>query len=136
MPGADVLLDVNHVHLLVEVTPWPPKPLSDEQLLQRVRAISSPMAVAILHKELKEAREKLTAGLVQEEFIEKIHARYTYRMHDLSEFMKGVMQRFTQWFNGKHKRSGTLWEQRFKSVIDYAPLHPCCLPFPPPEMVG
>ena len=49
--------------------------------------------------------------------MEKIHARYTYRMHDLSEFMKGVMQRFTQWFNGKHKRSGTLWERRFKSVV-------------------
>ncbi len=29
-----------------------------------------------------------------------------------------------QWFNGKHKRSGTLREQRFKSVIaehDYQP---------------
>ena len=38
-------------------------------------------------------------------------------MHDLSEFMKGVMQRFTQWFNGKQKRSGTLWERRFKSVV-------------------
>ncbi len=31
--------------------------------------------------------------------------------------MKGVMQRFTQWHNGKHKRSGTLWERRFKSVV-------------------
>ena len=107
----------NHVHLLVEVTPWPPEPLTEEQLLERYRAISSPMAVSILRKELKEAREKLAAGLVDEAFIEKIHARYTYRMHDLSEFMKGVMQRFTQWYNGKHKRSGTLWERRFKSVI-------------------
>ena len=107
----------NHVHLLVEVTPWPPEPLTDEQLLERVRAISSPMAVKILRNELKEARDKLAVGLVNEEFIEKIHARYTYRMHDLSEFMKGVMQRFTQWFNGRHKRSGTLWERRFKSVV-------------------
>jgi hypothetical protein len=46
-----------------------------------------------------------------------IHARYTYRMHDLSEFMKGLMQRFTQWFNGVHERSGTLWERAFKSVV-------------------
>ncbi|MFU8894079.1 MAG: hypothetical protein ACNA8L_10660 [Luteolibacter sp.] len=38
-------------------------------------------------------------------------------MHDLSEFMKGVIQRFTQWYNDKHKRSGTLWERRFKSVV-------------------
>jgi REP element-mobilizing transposase RayT len=107
----------NHVHLLVEVTPRPPEPLTDEQLLQRFKAIAPPMAVAILRKELKEAREKLAAGRVSVASIEKIHARYTYRMHDLSEFMKGVMQRFTQWYNGKHKRSGTLWEQRFKSVI-------------------
>ncbi len=38
-------------------------------------------------------------------------------MHDLSEFMKGLKQRFTQWFNGSHGRSGTLWEGRFKSVL-------------------
>ena len=107
----------NHVHMLVDVTPWPPEPLTDEELLQRVRAISLPATVSLLRKELKEAREKLAAGLVDEEFVAKIHARYTYRMHDLSEFMKGLMQRFTQWFNGRHKRSGTLWEQRFKSVV-------------------
>jgi len=107
----------NHVHLLVEVTPRPAGSMTDEELLRRYRAISSAMGVSILRKELKEARAKLAAGLVNEAFIEKIHARYTYRMHDLSEFMKGVMQRFTQWFNGKHKRSGTLWERRFKSVV-------------------
>jgi len=107
----------NHVHLLLEVTPWPPKPLTDEQLLERVKAITTPMGVAILRNELKEAREKLAAGRVTEDYIEKIHARYTYRMHDLSEFMKTLMQRFTQWYNGVHKRSGTLWERKFKSVI-------------------
>lgn len=38
-------------------------------------------------------------------------------MHDLSEFMKTVLQRFTRWFNRTHSRMGTLWEERFKSVI-------------------
>lgn len=23
----------------------------------------------------------------------------------------------SQWFNGKHKRNGTLWERRFKHVV-------------------
>jgi REP element-mobilizing transposase RayT len=46
-----------------------------------------------------------------------IHARYTYRMHDLSQFMKTLLQRFTRWFNRVHERRGTLWEERFKSVI-------------------
>ena len=31
--------------------------------------------------------------------------------------MKGLLQRFTQWFNRAHTRTGTLWEDRFKSVI-------------------
>jgi len=107
----------NHLHLLVEVTPPPVDGLTDEQLLARVRAIASQAEVALLRKELKEARENLAAGLVGVDAVAKIHARYTYRMHDLSQFMKTLMQRFTQWYNGTHKRSGTLWERRFKSVI-------------------
>ena len=47
----------------------------------------------------------------------EIRERYTYRMHNLSEFMKTLLQRFTRWFNRTHERSGTLWEERFKSVI-------------------
>ena len=47
----------------------------------------------------------------------EIHARFTYRMHDLSEFMKTLLQRFTRWFNRTHERSGTLWKERYKSVI-------------------
>jgi hypothetical protein len=51
------------------------------------------------------------------EALQAIHKRFTYRMQDLAEFMKGLLQRFTQWFNRAHSRSGTLWEDRFKSVI-------------------
>ena len=28
-----------------------------------------------------------------------------------------LLQRFTRWFNRTHNRTGTLWEERFKSVI-------------------
>jgi hypothetical protein len=38
-------------------------------------------------------------------------------MHDLSQFMKTVLQRMTQWYNREHRRTGTLWESRFSSVI-------------------
>jgi hypothetical protein len=31
--------------------------------------------------------------------------------------MKALLIRFTRWFNRTHERSGTLWEERFKSVI-------------------
>jgi len=38
-------------------------------------------------------------------------------MWDISQFMKTLKQRFTQWFNKKHKRKGTLWEERFRSSL-------------------
>ena len=39
-------------------------------------------------------------------------------MHDLSEFMKTLKQRFSIWYNRNHdKRLGTLWTERFKSVL-------------------
>jgi len=47
------------------------------------------------------------------EYRERIMAR----MWDISAFMKLLNQRFTKWFNGQRKRKGTLWEERFKSVL-------------------
>jgi hypothetical protein len=38
-------------------------------------------------------------------------------MHDLGEFMKTLLARFTRWFNRGHQRTGALWESRFKSVL-------------------
>jgi hypothetical protein len=38
-------------------------------------------------------------------------------MHDLSEFMKTLLQRFTRWHNKRTKRQGNLWEETFKSVV-------------------
>ncbi len=48
---------------------------------------------------------------------EAFRERYLRRMWDLSEFMKTLKQRFTRWFNRRHRRKGTLWEDRFKSVL-------------------
>ena len=102
----------NHIHILLEVPPMPEGGLSDEGLLNRLRAIYSEAVVADVEKELKQARSKDLSDYAAE-----IHARYAYRMHNLSEFMKTVMQRMTQWFNREHNRTGTLWESRFTSVI-------------------
>lgn len=102
----------NHFHILLEVPPMPVGGISDEELLKRLRAIYSDGAVNPVAKELKEAREK---GLTT--YAEQIHQRYTYRMHNLSEFMKTVLQRMTRWYNLCNQRKGTLWEERYKSVI-------------------
>jgi REP element-mobilizing transposase RayT len=108
----------NHIHILLEVTPMPEGGLTDKELLARLRAIQAEAQVAEVAQELAEARRKVAAGLGEEEvLVGRIHRRFTYRMHDLSEFMKGFMQRYTQWHNRTHQRSGHLWEDRFKSVM-------------------
>lgn len=108
----------NHIHLLLEVTPMPVDGLSDEALLGRLKAIYTEAFVAEVAKELAEARAKVAAGAgLESVLVGRVHSRFNYRMHDLSQFMKGFMQRYTQWHNRMHKRSGHLWEDRFKSVI-------------------
>ncbi len=108
----------NHFHILLEVPPMADGGLSDEALLKRLAAIYSEAFVAGVAKELADAKVAVyVEGAGQEEALAAIHKRFTYRMHDLGEFMKGLLQRFTQWFNRAHSRTGRLWEDRFKSVI-------------------
>jgi len=38
-------------------------------------------------------------------------------MHDVSVFMKELKQRFSIWYNHRYDRHGTLWSERFKSVL-------------------
>ena len=102
----------NHFHVLLEVPPMPEGGISDEILLKRLAALYSEAFVDGVAKELEGARKEGDGAMVAE-----IHARFTYRMHDLSEFMKTLLQRFTRWFNREHNRRGTLWEERYKSVI-------------------
>ena len=105
----------NHFHLLVEV---PPKvkgtavEMSDEDFLARMKTIYSKMYYRDIEQMVHRLRAQ-GADAAAEEF----KAKYTRRMHDLSSFMKGLKQRFTQWYNGTHARRGTLWEGRFKSVL-------------------
>ncbi len=102
----------NHFHILLEVPPMLGGAIPDGELLKRLSATNTEAFVGGVAKELDEARK---AG--REDLAAEIHARFTYRMHSLSEFMKTLLQRFTRWFNRTHERSGTLWEQRYKSVI-------------------
>jgi len=105
----------NHLHLLVEV---PPKKkgasveISDDELLARLKRLYSPEA----YRDAKWMLEHLREGESQSA-AEEFKAKFTCRMHDVSEFMKGVKQNFSRWFNRTHNRVGTLWESRFKSVV-------------------
>ena len=105
----------NHFHLLVEV---PPKEkgaavtLSDEDFLARLK----PMYSKIYYRGIEQMLERFRADGADGAALD-LKAKFSCRMHDLSEFMKGLKQRFTQWYNGAHGRRGTLWEGRFKSVL-------------------
>ncbi len=39
------------------------------------------------------------------------------RMGDVSVYMKELKQRFSKWYNKEHNRFGTLWAERFKSLL-------------------
>ncbi|MGA0845559.1 MAG: transposase [Luteolibacter sp.] len=108
----------NHFHLLLEVPPMAAEGISDKELLKRLSALYGEAFVADVAQELAEARARdYTSESGRDEAVAAIHQRFTYRMQDLSQFMKGLLQRFTQWFNRIHTRTGRLWEDRFKSVI-------------------
>ena len=105
----------NHFHVLLEV---PPKQkgdavaMTDKAFLAKIKAMYSPMHYIDVEQMLERFRQ---SGA--DEAALELKAKYTCRMHDLSLFMKGLKQRFTQWFNSHHGRRGTLWEGRFKSVL-------------------
>jgi putative transposase len=52
-------------------------------------------------------------GKDAEEWREKLRRR----MGDVSVFMRELKQRFAIWYNHKHRNQGTIWSDRFKSVI-------------------
>ena len=102
----------NHFHLLVEVPRRPETLPSDEELLTRIERLSGLAGGGAARQMLERFRQQAN-DTAAEEFREKLFGR----MWDLSAFMKLLKQRFSQWFNTEHGRKGTLWEERFKSVL-------------------
>lgn len=100
----------NHWHILAYVPER--REVSDEELLEKLKLLYDKELVDEVAMQLRAYREE-----GEDEWAEKLKARYTYRMFDLSEFMKTFKQRYTQWFNRRRRRRGTLWEERFKSLM-------------------
>jgi REP element-mobilizing transposase RayT len=103
----------NHFHIMVEVRKRPEGvAFSDEWLLKQAALIYSKPAVRMLKETLETFRSQ-----GHDTAAEELKEKYLGRMWDVSLFMKELKQRFSLWFNKRESRKGTLWEERFSSVL-------------------
>jgi REP element-mobilizing transposase RayT len=100
----------NHCHILLYV---PERgTLTDAELISKLKLLYSDVFVAQEAQVLKQLRAD---GLDVQ--ADELKERWLKRMWDVSEFMKTLKQRFSMWYNRRNGRKGTLWEERFKSVL-------------------
>ncbi|MBK8092469.1 MAG: hypothetical protein IPK32_10955 [Verrucomicrobiaceae bacterium] len=112
----------NHFHLLLEVPDqkrWLEEQfgaLSDAEgeakLFRHLRVLYSKAFVQGLREEFEELRKRGAEGLVRWR-LELLKRRFC----NLPVFMQELKTRFTKWYNKRHKRKGTLWMDRFRSVL-------------------
>jgi REP element-mobilizing transposase RayT len=119
----------NHFHVLVRVPVKEEADLqiTDEILYERLAVLEGKERVDLLRQSeptAKEEREMSRGKEItdeqrtqwQEEW-ERKRGRYIARMHDVSQFMKLLKERFGSWYNQTHQTYGTLWADRYKSLI-------------------
>lgn len=101
----------NHFHVLLRV---PRKVLlSDQELLRRYKVLY-PKPTRYQTTQLDVIRNNLSENT---EDAVAWRNKQIALMGDVSQFMKLLKQRFSVWYNRSHQRYGTLWAERFKSVL-------------------
>lgn len=101
----------NHFHVLVQVPAR--ASVSDEELLRRYRVLY-PKPTRYQSALLSTVLDVLAENGPRADAWRR---RQLALMGDISQFMKLLKQRFSIWFNKAHQRFGTLWAERFKSVL-------------------
>jgi putative transposase len=108
----------NHFHLLAEVPhreTWLQRfdgPDGEAKLFDHLRTLYSRAYLGLLRDELADFRARGMAVLAEQR-LDALKKRFC----DLSLFVKEVKERFSRWFNKRRGRRGTLWMDRFKSVL-------------------
>ena len=112
----------NHFHMLVRVPDQAkflrrfagtePGGLGEQRLMEHLKLLYSRGYLKQLGEEIAELRAH-----GREADVQRVLERYKARFCDLSVFVKEVKERFSRWFNKRHSRKGTLWADRFKSVV-------------------
>ena len=101
----------NHFHVLLKV---PVKTLPPDSEIFRRYQLLHPKPTKYQIERLEVIKHQLATGGPEAEVW---RARQLALMGDVSAFMKLVKQRFATWFNKSHHRYGTLFAERFKSVL-------------------
>ncbi len=112
--GVEVLtycIMANHFHVLLRVPEV--GAISDQELLRRYKVLY-PKPTKYQTASIAVIEGKLAAG---GEEAQALRQQLMARMGDVSEYMKTVKQRFSVYYNRSHDRFGTLWAERFKSVL-------------------
>ena len=105
------VLMANHFHVLCEVPA--PRPLSQNEVLERIQAGYGPHRVQALRAQLARYAQEPESSLQSQRLLEP----YRRRMNDISIFIKELKGRFAQCYNRRHGRYGALWAERFKSLL-------------------
>ncbi len=119
--GVEILTYVvmsNHFHILVKVPDrekWLRKfdgAEGETKLLKHLATVYSKKYLEQLKGEISQYREQ-----GNERAIKEILERFRKRFCDVSLFVKELKERFSRWLNKQLGRRGTLWMERFKSVL-------------------
>lgn len=104
----------NHWHILIEIPAV--QHLDDAELHRRIKEFYPKQRANMILQEYNraEAYAKQTKNTA---WLEEWRGKYISRMGNLSAFVKELKERFSKWYNRRYERKGTLWEERFKSVL-------------------
>ncbi|WP_395747647.1 transposase [Prosthecobacter sp.] len=108
----------NHFHLLAEVPhrqTWLQRfdgPDGETKLFGHLSILYSKTYLGMLRDELSDLRQRGMHAIATQR-IEALKKRFC----DLSLFVKEIKERFSRWYNKRRGRRGTLWMDRFKSVL-------------------
>lgn len=111
----------NHFHVLVRVPERTKflrkfekgtKEEREARLFDHLKLLYSRAYLSQLEAELAVMTER-----EMDELYEKTIQGYLDRLCSLTHFMKELKERFSRWFNKRHGRRGTLWQDRYRSVL-------------------
>jgi putative transposase len=103
----DYVVMSNHYHQLLRAAGV--VRVSNKQLLAKLKLYYGAGSRQVRDFESALARGKKDAKVLRR--------KYLRRIGDISEFEKILKQGYSSWYNRRHKRRGTLWMERFKSVL-------------------